>query len=188
MPGTAHSRADRLLRALSVTWFLGIASLSVAALPGTPSMASPPSLVLEASETIHSQGADETRLLLRVLNDGTVEWDDYANESWRLRRRSVTSDQVVRTQRLLAGVNVADLRDNLGPYYEYVDTNVAVVVTFQSAIDRFSFTMRNPWTGLFVNRAMPAEVRAITCEIDGYRHRLVKTESDLQCRPPTHVN
>jgi hypothetical protein len=62
---------------------------------------SPPIVVLEATSMTRDQGAEMQYLLVRLTDDGKVEWDKYAGNTWERQTSSVSAERVSRGRRAL---------------------------------------------------------------------------------------
>jgi hypothetical protein len=156
-----------------------------------PAAVAPPAVVLEATSTMHGVGGyEEKSLLLRLTEDGKIEWDEWIAPN-RLERKtdSVGNDVVSKIQDTLNRVDRKTFRARMGPYYTYVDTSVELEIRMNAKAGPLKFFLVNPWYGDPVPRkAMPTDVRTVFCEVDSLYAEKTGVAVDRGCKTkdPSH--
>src|SRR5271168_3149948 len=75
---------------------------------------SPPIVVLEATRIVHGQGEKIQNMLVRLTDDGTVEWDKYVGNEWKRQTSSVSAERVSKIQRTLDSIDKNRLHGAMG--------------------------------------------------------------------------
>ena len=148
----------------------------------------PPAILLEATLTRHGIGGfRHSSLLVRLAEDGNVEWDDLewdptpkASDAkgvdvYRNIRNVTTigSDKVVFIERRLGSLDLQNVQDRMGPYNAYIDSSYEIQVRMaKAASNSMVFSVSNPWCGegetCFNSRPLPSNllsyfVRSAVC-------------------------
>lgn len=159
------------------------------------SQVSAPTVVLEATSTEYeSDGSHRTRLLVRLRDNGKLEWDNWVGWLGRVRKRqigSVTIEEVSAIKQSLNAIDRSRLRDKMGPYYRYTDTSVELRVRLTNSHGELRFTVINPWTcaSCLAREPLPKDVKAVVCAINGTRAKVAPDEPiDPICKAsdPSH--
>ena len=149
-------------------------------------------VVLEATNIIHGIGHYVGKtLLVRVREDGTVEWEKDLDAFKRERHVKKLSPEDVDSIR--GHLNLIDqslFSANMGPFATYTDTFVELRVHLASNKQAKNFVLQNPWPCSLpscsqkAKKEMPVEVRALLCEISSLRSSLAREEPLLSCAEP----
>jgi len=157
--------------------------LSVAAQTGTQ-----PSVVLEATNSIHGVGGHvSNRLLVRLTTDGKVEWESV---EWQgpnqLHSSRIPPEMVSALTERLNEVDLGGLQPKMGPYNGYVDTSVELFVHVATAKWNRQFSVINPWSGRRAIQTVPRELKAVICEVDRLHVRVTGEQEEPMCveKPP----
>jgi hypothetical protein len=111
------------------------------------SQVSSPTVVVEATDTIHGIGGyQNTRLLVRLWDDGKLEWDNWVGNAWKSQIGSVTIERVSAIKRSLDAIDGSRMRGKMGPYHIYTDTSVELRVRLTTSQGVLAFTLINPWS------------------------------------------
>src|SRR5450631_3258111 len=65
----------------------------------------PPIVVLEATSMTGNQGSEIQYLLVRLTDDGKVEWDKHVGNAWERQTSSVSAERVSEIQRTLDSID-----------------------------------------------------------------------------------
>jgi hypothetical protein len=128
-----------------------------------------PIVVLEATSMTRNQGAEIQYLLVRLTDDGRVEWDKYVGKAWERQSSSVSAERVSEIQRTLDSIDKGLLHGAMGPYHVYEDTSEELRIQMAARQGEVTFSVTNPWRepGMPSRKRMPKEVGVVVCEIDG---------------------
>src|SRR3984957_9367583 len=146
--------------------------------------ASTPAVVLEATNTTHGIGGHENKLLVvRLTDDGKVEWDKPVGLHVSERQTSSVSAEVVSDiVRSLKAVDQSLFRGRLGPYYLYIDTSDELQVRVAAGPRDLTFLVINPWPSGIVQKTMPPDVKTVVCEISKLHAQVTNTAVDQMCK------
>jgi hypothetical protein len=147
-----------------------------------------PSLVLEATKVIHSNGSSYEELLVRLMNDGKVEWDARIGDQKDVRESTtITSEQLKSIQQVLDATDKRVLHEKMGPYYGNTDIWSELQLRIGSPNGEFQFSVINPW-GERKIKPLPKEVKSIVCEASTLRSKIAKEPLDKMCESgrPSH--
>src|ERR1700722_20021937 len=86
-------------------------------------------LLLESTNNTYGIGGKDTHLLVRLKQDGTVEWDESVRQkarggAYKRKISSISAEQVTSIGNRLAVLNKDSFRAKMGPYNSYTDTSV----------------------------------------------------------------
>ena len=178
-----------LSRALSIlTWINLICVMSSDA----QSQRSSPIVVLEATNTIHANGNYQSQqLLIRLTNDGNVEWDNaVGNDAWERRTSFVSAERVAEIERTLDAIDKNMIHDTMGPYQIYIDTSVELQIHMTVRQAEVKFSVLNPWLpgALPRRKPMPRDVKAVVCVIDRLNAEVANVSVNDLCKAnrPSH--
>lgn len=145
---------------------------------------SPPIVVLEATSTTRNQGSEIQYLLVRLTDDGTVEWDKYVGNAWEHQTSSVSAERVAKIQRTLDSIDKNRLHGAMGPYHIYEDTSQELRIRMAARQGDVTFSVMNPWSepGTPNRKRMPKEVRLIVCEVDGLYAQVAGASVGPMCK------
>jgi hypothetical protein len=101
--------------------------------------------VLEATSMTRGQ-TEMQYLLVRLTNNGKVEWDKYARNAWERQTSSVSAERVSKIQRTLDSIDKSQLHGAMGPYHVYVDTSVELRIQMTVRQGEVTFSVTNPWS------------------------------------------
>jgi hypothetical protein len=148
---------------------------------------SPPIVVLEATSMTRGQGAEIQYLLVRLTDDGKVEWDKYVGNAWERQTSSVSAERVSKIQRTLDSIDKSRLHGATGPYHVYEDTSVELRIQMTARQGEVTFSVTNPWSepGMPSRKRMPKEVRLVVCEVDGLYAQVADVSVDPMCKAST---
>jgi hypothetical protein len=150
--------------------------------------ASSPQVVLEATNTTRGTGGYKAELLLvRLTDDGKVEWDNVGGwdklEGQYTRERqisTVSAGVVSKIKRTLTTVDESRIRSKMGPYYIYTDTTAELQIRMIAGPGSVTFTVLNPWQG-YVQKPMPKDIKTVVCEISRLHAQVANTPVDEMC-------
>jgi|HubBroStandDraft_2_1064218.scaffolds.fasta_scaffold629157_2 hypothetical protein len=148
---------------------------------------SPPIVVLEATSITRSQGSEIHYLLVRLTDDGTVEWDKYVGNAWKRQTSSVSAEKVSKIQRTLDSIDKNRLHGAMGPYHVYEDTSDELRIQMTTRQGEIAFSVTNPWPepGMPRRKRMPKEVRLVVCEVDGLYAQTAGVPVQPMCKAST---
>lgn len=143
-----------------------------------------PVTVLEATSRTHGIGGYENKVLIvRLSDDGKVEWDKPVGPGVSERQSSSVSAEVVSNiKRTLKAVDPSLFRGRLGPYYVYVDTSDELQVRMAARSGDLTFLVTNPWPPGIAQKAMPQNVKTVVCEISKLHARVANTAVSRMCK------
>lgn len=144
-------------------------------------------IVIEATSTNWGIGRPrEEYLFVRLMDDGSVEWDDWAEGKWTRHSSSLSDKRVSEIERALDQVDTKSLHGRSGPYYVYTDTGVELAILAKIKHQKFTFSVANPWVGIPVSgKSMPGDIRTVVCQVDRLESQVAKTPMDRQCKSST---
>ncbi len=149
-----------------------------------PPASAPPVVILEATNTHRGIGNYvDKRLLLRLTEDGKIEWDKWTPSN-RLERQtgSVSADVVSKVRDTLNGIDYSKFRERMGPYYIDIDTSSELEVRMNAKTGSLKFTLLNPWYSGMPREAMPRDVRVVVCQIDALYTQKTGNPPDRTCK------
>jgi len=153
----------------------------------TQSRVPAPIVVLEATETVHGIGGyQDGQMLVRLTNDGKVEWDKWVGKAWERQISSVTAERVSGIKRRLDAIDKSGVRAEMGPYYSYVDTSVELRIRITTSQGELSFSVMNPWScdlpTCLSRKPLPTDVKTVVCEISALQAQVADTSVDQMCK------
>jgi hypothetical protein len=143
-----------------------------------------PQVVLQATNVIYyaAGSADEEQLLVGLTSDGKVQWEtDAGYLKYERETTAITPDQVASVQYALDATDKGGLRDEMGPYNNYVDTWVELRVRIESPNGERQFSLINPWPGVRLIKPLPKEIKSIICEASKLRAKVAKETLENMC-------
>jgi hypothetical protein len=148
---------------------------------------SPPVVVLEATSVTRNQGSEIQYLLVRLTDDGKVEWDKYVGNAWERQTSSVSAERVSEIQQTLDSIDKSLLHGAMGPYHVYEDTSVELRIQMTASQGDVKFSVTNPWSepGTPSRKRMPKDVRIVVCEVDGLYAQVAGVSVDPVCKATT---
>jgi hypothetical protein len=103
--------------------------------------------------------------LLRLSNDGKVEWE---TAQWQkpneLHSTRISPERVSAITQRLAGIDPKAIQAEMGPYNRYLDTGVELFIRVDTPKWKREFTVLNPWSDWRL-KPLPTELKAVICEI-----------------------
>ena len=164
-----------------------IGTLSFCANLSNPqSQVSSPTVILEASDTLHGNGYQRKRLLLRLMEDGKLEWDKWMGRAWESQIGSVPIERVSTIKQSLDAIDRSRIHDKMGPYHIYTDTSVELRVRLTNSQGELTFIVMNPWScrvGCLTREQLPKDVKTVVCAINRIRAQVVPEEPiDPMCK------
>lgn len=148
--------------------------------------AASPTVLLEATSTIRSLGSAYEHLLLRLMDDGKVEYDDWAENPPKRRTTSISLRRLSEIERALDAVDANAIHGELGPYHVYEDSSVQLRIRIVSKQKTIAFSVENPWGSAHSRcsgcKEMPKSVRSAVCLIDSLRSEVSGTPVDEPCK------
>jgi hypothetical protein len=129
-------------------------------------------------------GQEAERLLVRLTEDGKVEWDEWKVFPASERHTgSVSANVVSDVQHALNAVDQSLFRSQLGPYYGYIDTSDELQVRMKTKRGPVEFRLINPWSKeRMPQKPMPTDVRIVFCEIDTLYAKNANHPVDVACK------
>ncbi len=149
------------------------------------SQVSTPVVVLDATSITRGVGGHEIQyLLVRLTDDGKVEWDKPVGNTWERQNTSVTAERVSEIQRTLGSIDKSLVHGTMGPYHVYVDTTVELQIHMTARQGEVTFSVMNPWPPSVIpsRQRMPKNVKAIVCEIDSLHAQVASVPIMQMCR------
>lgn len=143
----------------------------------------PPAIVLEVTNTHRGMGYEDKSLLVRLTEDGKIEWDKWkAPRVVERQAGSVSANAVSEIQRALNTVDQSLFRSKMGPYCGYSDTFDELQVRMKTKTGPLEFLLINPWSSGMPLKSMPTDVRIVFCEIDALYAQNAKYPVDQACK------
>ena len=148
---------------------------------------SAPTVVLEANSMTRNQGSEMKYLLVRLTDDGKVEWDKYVGSAWERQTSSVSAESVSKIQRTLDSIDKSRLHGAMGPYHVYEDASVELQIQMTARQGEVTFSVTNPWSepGMPSRKRMPKEVKLVLCEVDALYAQVASVSVDQMCKAIT---
>jgi hypothetical protein len=150
----------------------------------------PPALILESTNTIYRMGGKNSQLLIRLRQDGTVEWEEpRLDKSHKLRTASIPPEQVASISKRLAALKKDTFRAKMGPYRTYTDTSVELQIRTMTSSGSVAFLVLNPWLcqlpscSMGNSKPMPKDVKTVICEVSELHAQLAGGSVDPMCKP-----
>ena len=155
---------------------------------------SQPIFILESVNTIYGIGRKQVELLVRLKQDGTVEWDEpvwQKQGGWTYSRKSasIPPEQVVAISKRLAVLSKDSFQTKMGPYNSYTDTSVELQMRILISAGSVAFLVVNPWPcalpscSMGKSKPIPRDVKASVCEANRLRAQLAGDTVDPMCKP-----
>lgn len=144
---------------------------------------STPNVVLEATSTTHGIGGVGNKLLVvRLTDDGKVEWDKLVGPQESERQTSTVSAEVVSDiERTLKAVDQSLFRGKMGPYYVYIDTSDDLQIRMTARSGKLTFLVTNPWSPGTIHKPMPRDVKTVLCEISKLHAQVANAAVNQMC-------
>jgi hypothetical protein len=164
---------------LSTVSFLTIAN-------DVPPQTSSQHVVLEATSKFDYNGYQSQFLLVRLTDDGKVEWDKpVAPRASERQTSSVSAERVSEIKRTLDAVHLSSLHGSMGPYETLPDASVELRIHMTSEKGEVTFSVINPWvpSGARHCKRMPKNVKVVICEIDRLHSQLAGDPLNEICKP-----
>jgi hypothetical protein len=157
---------------------------AVCAMAGCPRPTAPvPVVVLDVTEIHYGIGQKAERLLVRLTEDGRIEWDEWKAFPASERHTGLVSANVVsEVQHALNTVDQSLFRPQLGQYYVYTDTFDELQVRMKTKTGPVEFRLINPWSHGTPQMPMPTDVRTVFCEIDTLYSKNANHPVDEACK------
>jgi hypothetical protein len=163
----------------TIIWIGAVCAIASCARP----TATPPAVVLEATNTHRGMGYEDKSLLVRLTEDGKLEWDKWkAPRVVERQTGSVSANTVSEIQHALNTVDQSLFRSKMGPYYVYVDTSNELQVRMKTKTGPLEFLLINAWSSGMPRESMPTDVRVVFCEIDALYARNAQYPADQACK------
>jgi hypothetical protein len=164
---------------LTLIWIGAVCAMAGCARP----TATVPIVVLEATWKHHGMGEEAERLLVRLTEDGKIEWDEWkAFPTSERHTGSVSANVRSEVQHALNTVDQSLFRSQMGPYYVYIDTADELQVRMKTKTGPVEFRMINPWSSGMPRQPMPKDVRIVFCEIDTLYAQNAQFPVDQACK------
>jgi hypothetical protein len=150
-------------------------------------------LLLESINNIYGIGGKDTQLLVRLKQDGTVEWEESVwqkplGRTYQRKISPISPEQVISIGNRLAVLNKDSFRAKMGPYNSYTDTSVELKVRMLTSKGIVAFSVFNPWLctlpscSMGKTKPIPEDVKAVICEVQKLRARLAGEAVDPMCK------
>lgn len=141
-------------------------------------------VVLEATELSTGFKLRDKKLLVRLTNDGNVQWDESAgNSKYERRVAMISRNEVIEIQRNLDAVDKTGIHGKMGPYSYEVDTRDLMRLRIASPDGERHFSVIDPWSNLGVFKPLPNELKLIICEASKLRAKMAKEPLEKICDP-----
>lgn len=150
-----------------------------------------PNVLLDATDSVHGIGGYiNTRLLVRLTDDGRVEWDKWVNNGEQRNASWISLAEVTSIERRLETVDETKITSKMGPYNIYVDTSVELSIRMATRTGLISFSVIDPWSSNLPRDAlgkgrippMPSDVESVVCEIDVLHGQISGDPIDRMCK------
>src|ERR1700721_3550317 len=160
---------------LALVGFLTLAVICCSKVDAPRRTAANLKVLLDATDTVHGIGGyKNTRMLVRLTDDGRVEWDKWVNKGWQRNTSWISPAEVTSIKRRLETVDETKITSKMGPYNIYVDTSVELSIRMATRTGLISFSVIDPWSSNLPRDAlgegrippMPDAVESVVCEID----------------------
>jgi hypothetical protein len=144
-------------------------------------------LVLEATNTMRGIGGyKNTLLLVRLSDDGRLEWDKYVGNASQRHVGSLPIQRVSAIKTSLDAVDGSRMRGTKGPFHTYADTSNALRVRLATSHGVVAFTLINPWSckvpSCLTRKPLSKDLKTVVCEIERLRAEVVRDEHmDQMC-------
>jgi len=146
------------------------------------SRVSHPIVVLEGINAIHGFGEHQAdRMLVRLTDDGKVQWDKWVGNTWKRQISSVSVERMSEIRRSLDTVDQSQLRAKMGPYHRYVDTSVELHIRMATSRGELVFSVLNPWWNDIPSKPIPKDMKTVVCEISRLHAQVAKESVDHMC-------
>jgi hypothetical protein len=203
MPPIALSNRTQAVSRISVVsceigfFWLTVGLIAASAFVGcsksAPSRAKPatPTVVLEATETLRGGMGDhqDARLLLRLTDDGKVQWDGPGGGYGRQHERkgtSISAERVTSIRGRLNSFDMSNILPEMGPYNRYVDTSLELHLRMATSAGEREFSVMNwacVWNGICGEpKKIPNNVLSMICEIYGLHSELAHEPTQEECK------
>jgi hypothetical protein len=150
-------------------------------------------LILESTNNIYGMGGKDSQLLIRLKQDGTVEWDEPVlqkprGRGYKLRVASIPREETTSISNRLAGLTKDSFPAKMGPYGSYTDTWVELQIRIRTSSGIVAFSVLNPWLcrlpscSMGKSKPIPVDVKAIICEVSKLRAQLAGEPFDPMCK------
>jgi hypothetical protein len=150
-------------------------------------------LILESTNNIYGMGGKDSQLLVRLKQDGTVEWDEPVlqkplGREYKLRVASIPREQVTSISKRIAALNKVSFPAKMGPYRSYTDTSVELQVRILTSSGSVAFSVLNPWLctlpscSMGKSKPIPEDVKVVICEVSKLRAQLAGEPTDPICK------
>jgi hypothetical protein len=141
----------------------------------------PPSVVIEASNSIQSDGREQKELFVRLSSDGKVEWE---TTEWQkpneLHSSRIAPELVSAITNRLVAVDPEAIQAKMGPYNRYVDTSSELFIRINTLKWNRQFSVLNPWPHWPV-KPLPKELKAVICEVVRLRAKVTREPVEPLC-------
>jgi hypothetical protein len=132
-------------------------------------------------------GQEWKSLLVRLTEDGKIEWDEWkafqAFPAFERHTGLVSANVLSEVQHALNMVDQSLFRSQMGPYYVYIDTVDELQVRMKTKTGPVEFRMINPWSsGMMPRQPMPKDVRIVFCKIDTLYAQNAQSPVDQACK------
>jgi hypothetical protein len=155
---------------------------------------SKPVLILESTNNIYGIGGKDTQLLVRLKQNGTVEWEESVwqkprGRTYQRKTSSISSEQVTSISNRLAVLSKDSFQAKMGPYNSYTDTSVELQIRMLTPTGSVAFSVLNPWLctlpscSIGKSKPIPEDVKAVICEAQKLRAQLAGEAVDPMCKP-----
>jgi hypothetical protein len=122
-------------------------------------------------------------LVVRLTDNGKVEWDKLVDSRVSERQTSSVSAEVVSNiERTLKAVDQSLFGGKMGPYYVCLDTSSDLQVRMTARSGELTFLVTNPWSPGIVRKPMPKDVKTVVCEISRLRTQVGNIPIDQMCK------
>ena len=141
------------------------------------------SVILEASSTMHGMGGyKEKHLVVRLGNDGKVEWQaprwGKPNE---LHSNTIAADRVLAIMERLGQVDPEMIQSKMGPFEIYTDTSIDLPITVKTPKWGRQFLVINPWPGKMTRKPLPKDLKIVICAISQLRAQMAGEPASTMC-------
>lgn len=141
----------------------------------------PPSVVIDATNSIQGDGGEQKELFVRLTSDGKVEWETTERQKPNELHSGRVAPELVSaiTQRLDA-VDPEAIQARMGPYNRYVDTSAELFIRIDTSKWKRQFSVVNPWPHWPV-KPLPKELKTVICEVVRLREQVAKEAVRPMC-------
>jgi hypothetical protein len=148
---------------------------------------SKPHLLLECTHYYNQR--QHGTLMLRLMSDGHVEWEDWTDRREALNRHTanISDDQLAKIKARLNAIDNKEISKQWGPFNQYIDSSATLQIIVSTTKWKRKLMVINPWPchvpscSLFPSKPLPNNVKEVLCEAETLRSQVANEANDPQC-------